>query len=201
MLSHQTGAHNRPLASTAIMNLEYRAVLLVLAALTTSCERASPDRPNLSRASDEVLVVPLDLHEFAISKACVPVHDFFRRQGVRQPSYVYDILGPKHPLAGALWCQSAGDLPEHYTLLFNFDRTAEGMAHCPDRIPAQRPIGGLSLIAPPDLRLDAFRYADSTAIAGPESARVVGPALQSEYDGVAHIYYSYNGRWMVRQMH
>jgi len=179
----------------------YRLVLLALLSSAIACERAAHDRLNTPPASDEVLVVPRDLHEFAISKACVPVRDFFQREGVRQPSYVYDILGPKHPFAGALWCHPPGGQPDQYTLLFNFDSATEGMAHCPDRIPAQRPIGGLSLIEPHDIGLDAFRYVDSTTVAGPESARVVGPALQSEYDGVAHIYYCYNGRWMVHQMH
>jgi len=183
------------------MNLGYRTVLLALVASTIACERAPQDRPNAPRASNEVLVVPQDLHEFAVSKACEPVRDFFRRQGVRQPPYVYDILEPKHPFAGALWCQPAGGQPGYYTLLFNFDSATEGMAHCPDRIPAQRPIGGLSLIEPHDLTLDAFSYVDTTPIAGPQSARVVGPALQSEYDGVAHIYYCYNGRWMVQHLH
>jgi len=142
--------------------------------------------------------LPRNLSEFARSKGCLPPDDFYSaRPGLEQPPYVY--ADPREPTsAAALWCHEQGQPEGHYTLLFRPGRGSVGQGGCAPHIRRRTYIGGLSLVTGYKSPLSSFSRLQDPSHKGPPDARVSGPVIRSEYDGVAHEYYCYRGIWFER---
>ena len=128
----------------------------------------------------------------------MPPGDFYlARPGLEQPPYVY--ADPRQPTsAAALWCHEQGQPEGHFTLLFRPGRGSVGQGGCAARIRNQTYIGGLSLVTGYKSPLSSFSRVGDLSHNGPADARVSGPVVRSEYDGVAVEYYCYRGIWFER---
>lgn len=165
------------------------AILLLTAGFSLAAAKGA------SLASPEL---PRELYEFARSHGCVPPADFYSaRSGLEQAPYVYaDTSEPK--AAAALWCHEQEQPKGHYTLLFRRGRGSVGQGSCAPLIRGQTHIGGLSLVTGYKSPLSSFSRVGDLSQNGPADARVSGPVIRSEYDGVAHEYYCYRGIWFER---
>jgi hypothetical protein len=161
--------------------------------LTAGSSLAAAEGANL--ASREL---PRELYEFGVSQGCTPPADFYSaRPGLEQPPYVYAHTREPKP-AAALWCHEQGQPEGHYTLLFRRGRGSVGQGGCAPLIRSQTYIGGLSLITGYKSPLSSFSRVGDPSHNGPADARVSGPVIRSEYDGVAREYYCYRGIWFER---
>jgi hypothetical protein len=145
-------------------------------------------------------VVPQDLHEFALSKGCVPPANFFEMRFEVAPPYVYaPDTAPKQP-AAALWCQPDPSLAR-YTLLFRPGAGDLALGDCPAAIPDQGHIGGLSLVRASHVRPislvspSSFHRVDNPK--APPLTESLGDRflLKSESDGVGAYYVCHAGAW------
>ncbi len=170
-------------------------LLAIVLALASSHAVAGPDS-----IAEIPLVVPSDLHEFAVAHSCVPPASFYARPGVRNPPYVYAEDASGSDAAAVLWCRPAAAM-ERYTLLFRPGTGDVGLGACPAAIPDQTHIGGLSLFRPGRVNLGLFGYVDSPGRPGPERTAEIEVGVRSFYDGVGAEYVCDAGRWLVRRFH
>jgi len=183
------GHHPYGLLKREALAVSVLAILLLTAGFpVVAAEGASLSSPEL----------PRELYEFARSQGCVPPADFYSaRPGIEQQPYVYaHTSAPK--AAAAPWLHDKGQPEGHYTLLFRRGRGSIGQGGCAPLIRGQTHIGGLSLVTGYKSPLSSFSRVGDLSHNGPADARVSGPVIRSEYDGVAREYYCYRGIWFER---
>jgi hypothetical protein len=143
------------------------------------------------------IIVPVDLHQYAISKNCTPVGDFYaERPGVISPPYVYAAEADGSEPAAALWCREKKEDRDEYTLLFRQGTGSVGQRSCPQKIAHQERIGGLSLLKIFDLKLNKFRFVENPSKFSRSSKKIQDISIKSEYDGVGTIFYCFKGEWL-----
>ena len=184
------GHHPYGLLKREALAVSVLAILLLTAGFpVVAAEGASLSSPEL----------PRELYEFARSQGCVPPAGFYSaRPGLEQRPYVYADEQSKPQAAAALWCHERGQPEGHYTLLFRRGRGSVGQGGCAPVIRGQTYIGGLSLVTGYKSPLSSFSRVGDLSHNGPADARVSGPVIRSEYDGVAREYYCYRGIWFER---
>jgi len=157
----------------------------------------------LAEQTEKPTVVPQDLHEFAISKGCIPPANFFEMRFEVAPPYVYAKSNGPGPLAAALWCQPDSSV-QSYTLLFRPGAGDVGLGSCSPTIPDQSHIGGLTLVEPSDVKPSSLVEPSAfRPLLDPSAAPLSSPIgkrllLRSESDGVGRFFLCHKGTWFYR---
>jgi hypothetical protein len=145
------------------------------------------------------LVMPQDLVEFAHTKGCIPIDNFYDRPGMVNPPYVYGWLSGNPEESAVFWCQKAEKSEKPYKLVFKV-REPKRMEGCPAIIEWWNPPGGLSVEVRSHLSLSDFRYVNEPKRAGPASTVLRARVIVDYYDGLMAIFYCYQGEWLVRSV-
>jgi len=127
------------------------------------------------------------------------VNDFYDRPGMVESSFVYGYLSGLKENSAVFWCQD--NKKERYYLLVAVRDDRSGLMSCTDMIPWTNYPGGLSIVNDKSISLDEFYYIDTPQERGPKEVKLTHNAILSYYDGVENLFYSHDGKWLVRQRH
>jgi hypothetical protein len=161
------------------------AVCLLLATQTVSVPRAA------------TLVMPQELVEFAHTKGCIPIDNFYDRPGMLNPPYVYGWLSGDPEDSAAFWCQKAEKSEKPYELVLKVTDPKK-MAGCPAIIEYWNYPRGLSVEVHRTLSLANFRYVNEPKRAGPAIVVTRANVIVNSYDGVGDDFYCYQAQWLMR---
>jgi hypothetical protein len=150
--------------------------------------------PNVPQAA--TLVMPQELVEFAHSKGCLPIDNFYDRPGMVNPPYAYGWISGNPEDSAVFWCQKAEKSEKPYKLIFKVT-DPQKMEGCLAVVEWWNPPGGLSVEVRPRLSLADFRYVNEPKRAAPAFAVIKARVIVDYYDGLTDVFYCYQGHWLV----
>ena len=149
-------------------------------------------------ASVDTLIMPQELISFAEENGCSQISEFYERDGMVNPPFVYGYLPARDDLSAAFWCKKLEKSEHPYILLFFIKDAAGALMKCPTRIEWKNYPGGLSVFRQ-KITLEGFVYINNPKRKAPRKLRMTQNAILSEYDGVSELFYCHQGEWLVRQ--
>lgn len=172
-----------------IVSLLRTVCLLGLAATLAGAFPAAP-------AGAEGLVMPRELVDFAKTAGCTPIQEFYERDGMINPPYIYGVLPGDPEKSVAFWCQRIQPSSKKYLLVFKVsDPTA--LKGCPDRIEWWNPPAGLSIDRPATLRLQDFRLVTDPKRQGPVITVKGATVIVNAVDGLTERFVCFEHAWFV----
>lgn len=140
-------------------------------------------------------IMPRELIEMATRSSCVAVANFFERDGMIGPPFVYGVLLGETEDSAAFWCKKKVPDEQPYLLVVkaNNPRTLCG---CPATIEWRNFPGGLSVEIRSEIRLDEFHYVSNPERSGPMKQVTNARLIVSYYDGLSEVFYCHDGAWM-----
>jgi len=146
-------------------------------------------------ATAEALTMPRELADYAHTRGCAPVDDFYERPGMLNPPYIYGFAAGEAEDSAALWCQKSEKSDKPYLLLLKVNKP-QALGGCPAQIEWWNHPRGLSVETRRSLKLSAFRFAAEPKRAGPTTTLSSAKVIVSEYDGVEEVFLCYQGAWL-----
>jgi hypothetical protein len=162
---------------------------LVMALSTTSVVLA-----NLPGRQERPTNLPQELEALGAKLGCEPVPGFYDRPGMIEPPYLYGYIPGRKENSAVFWCFRRKDE------MYLFVAMRNGRIHSHFEWPYGFP-DGLSLDTVERRLLSSFVYVDNPRMRGPEGRYTEYKPVVSYYDGMTHILYEHEGRWLVRQYH
>lgn len=144
--------------------------------------------------------LPRELNTLAQQAKCDPVPGFFDRAGMINPPYIYGYAPGLEDDSAAFWCYKKDK--KMNILMFTYKGKLATPGKClpyvelKDRFP-----GGLSLSKERHIPLSNFLYWENPRKHGPTGRVTDYPAIIEEYDGVGHLLYCHEGKWLFLLQH
>jgi len=176
-----------------------RSLGMSLVALVTALGSVWMVTTSSALAADNY-VMPQELVEKARASDCEQVKDFYKRPGLVGPPYAFWSTADGDEAGVAFWCQKERGEALEYMLLIENRTKHSPFWGCASTIRTKNYPGGLAVRPEKKLKLDAFVAIRDPRKRGP-SAPLRKPALISEYDGTAEIFYCHDGEWLVSVRH
>ena len=161
----------------------------------TICLLVVTATPNVGPAA--TLVMPQELVEFAQTKACNPIDNFYDRPGMINPPYFYGWASGNPKDSAVFWCKKEEKSERQYKLIFKVADPKQ-MEGCPATVEWWNPPGGLSVEVRSRLSLADLRYVNEPKRAGPATSVVRARVIVDYYDGLTDIFYCHEGQWLFR---
>ena len=170
---------------------------LLVASIVASAEDA------VHEPKRATLVVPLTIHQYAVSQGCLPLSDFYRKYpDVPGAPYAYAVHDEAVYQSFVVWCKEPESVD--YTLLFNFQGQTGGLADCPDRIHSPILIPGAISVGRAEtskqltgiaLTLRGYLYVDTNEPVRKGRQPLTGRFIESGHWEVGMHFYCVDGRW------
>ncbi len=153
--------------------------------------------PGLSFAQGKIL--PLELSRIAKEMGCEQIENFFERESIIFPPFVYGYLPGDEESSVAFWCLDRGR--HKYLLVTKHSFENDERFSCPRVLEKDTPPWGLSVSKEKRIPLNQFVFADNPRSRGPTNRVTLYPPLRDYSDGIETLYYCHLGKWMVRVRH
>ncbi|MGP0564757.1 MULTISPECIES: hypothetical protein [unclassified Nitrospina] len=154
-------------------------------------------RPGLLEAK----TIPEELAEFARSKGCAPIENYYENKpGMVLPLYLYgytSIYESDKDQSAVVWCSR----DNKNVLLFLYKDEFSELAKCPHEIEWNGPPRGLSYFMDAELTLNEFQFITNPDNTGDKNIKMSHKGISSIYDGVGVQFYCHEGNWLFRLIH
>lgn len=138
-------------------------------------------------------VLPRDLQDLASGAQCDPVPDFYSKEGLVDPPYVYGVLDGERGYSVAFWCVRRADRSTRLVI-------AQGGRVIRD-FKWDNPPDGMYLIELRDVRLREWLRIDNWSSRGPDRVVERKRAIYGESEGVETYFVEVEGEWYFRILH
>lgn len=140
--------------------------------------------------------MPKELVTYANTQGCSQISDFFNRDAMVLPPYVYGYLPGDQEDSAIFWCKNVKQSDKPYWLMV-FSRTNPSTENaCPQKIEWWNYPGGLSIDNNIHVPLKLFSYVDDPKkkVSGVETT--ASNTVVSYYDGVSTLFYCHDHKWV-----
>lgn len=152
-------------------------------------------------AQADDLAMPQELVEHARAHGCREVTDFEGRPGVVGRPFVYGYAPGPTGESAAYWCETGPRERPAFRLMLMFKDGRQELARCARHIEWGDRIGGLSIRADGEATLEGFVPLDHRARRPPGTTPLRHPAIRSDHESGAALFYCHEGVWFVRMAH
>lgn len=145
----------------------------------------------------EETALPRALLDHALAHGCREVRDFSSRPGVHGRPFVYGYVPESGERSAAYWCETGPAGRPAFRLMLLFEDPRHALARCASHIEWGDRIGGLS-IDDATATMDGFIPLDHRAKRPPKGTPLRHPAIRSDHETGAALFYCHEGVWFVR---